>query len=201
MEITSKFYLLLYRNAYNGIMLNQTLNIKKHNDKKIRLCYIGTVSSWFDVDVLKYVLEKNNEVEIHIIGPIDINLDILKKNEKVKIYGSIKHEKLSKYVQEMDILIMNFKVNDIILSVDPVKIYEYINFNKPIICVEYQEVKRFNEYVNFYKTEQDFYENILEIKNEKFKPKYSLEKRKEFLMENTWRNRVKDILNKIEDEK
>ena len=41
---------------------------------------------------------------------------------------------------------MPFVINEIINAVDPVKIYEYINFNKDIIMCYYDEVRRFNKY-------------------------------------------------------
>ncbi len=51
----------------------------------------------------------------------------------MKFYGPIDDDKLYKNVQNFDCLIMPFKLNKLIFSVDPVKLYEYINYNKPIV--------------------------------------------------------------------
>ena len=47
---------------------------------------------------------------------------------------------------------MPFILNELIESVDPVKLYEYINFEKNIICIKYDEILRFKDFVYFYNT-------------------------------------------------
>ena len=46
-------------------------------------------------------------------------------------------------------MIMPFKLNELVKSVDPVKLYEYINYNKPIISIFYQEIKRYSQLCGF----------------------------------------------------
>ena len=99
----------------------------------------------------------------------------------------------------MDCLIMPFIVNELIEAVDPVKIYEYINFNKNIIMSKYNEVERFKNFVYFYQTLQDFDNAIEDIKKTR-RTKYSQKDRKSFLQENTWKNRIKLLLDLLETE-
>jgi sulfatase maturation enzyme AslB (radical SAM superfamily) len=93
---------------------------------------------------------------------------------------------------------MPFKINDLILSVDPVKLYEYVNFNKNIITVHYEEIERFHEFVHFYNDTEEYLSVIKELKGNNTL-KYSNEQRQKFLVENTWNKRVEQILNKLEN--
>lgn len=49
-----------------------------------------------------------------------------------------------------------FYLTDVVQSVDPVKLYEYIFLDKPIVCVRYPEIERFAPYVEFYETKDQF---------------------------------------------
>ena len=63
-----------------------------------------------------------------------MNLDL---NEKIKFYGPVEHGKLLGYVNNFDAMIMPFKLYESVIVADPVKFYEYINYNKPIISIFY----------------------------------------------------------------
>jgi len=82
-----------------------------------------------------------------------------------------------------------FEVNDIVRSVDPVKLYEYIWLGKPILCVRYPEIERFDPFVLFYRTQEE-YKQQLEAVMAKEKIKYSNEQAACFLAENNWEKRA-----------
>ena len=114
------------------------------------------------------------------------------KHDRIKCIGPVAHDDLYENVKDVDALIMPFVLNDLIMSVDPVKLYEYINFRKNIICVEYPEVKRFSEFVYFYK-DYESYANAIKEAIVSDKIKFSIEKQNEFLELNTWKVRAKTI--------
>lgn len=185
------FYLV--RNAYNGEIIELSQN-KEKNDA-FKMAYVGTISSWFDWKTIEMVLQEKKDVELHLYGPID-NTEIM-KHERVIYHGTIEHEKLFETIKDMDALIMPFLINEIIEAVDPVKLYEYINFNKNIIMCKYKEVERFDEFVYFYNNVIEFVEAIEKIRDDN-SIKYSNSQRLEFLMNNNWKNRVNQIIELME---
>ena len=92
---------------------------------------------------------------------------------------------------------MPFQDNQIIESVDPVKLYEYINFNKDILSVEYDEIERFNSFVHFYKTYENYIAQLRELMQAK-SVKYTDADRKEFLEKNSWLERVREVNSLLE---
>jgi teichuronic acid biosynthesis glycosyltransferase TuaH len=157
------------------------------------LGYIGTVSSWFDFDALISLVDAIQSIEIHIVGPIENLTYSLPQHERIKYLGSVKHIDIKTYVNKFDALIMPFKVTDLIQSVDPVKLYEYIYFNKPIISVWYQELERFSKFVDFYNNKDQLIEIVNKYLGNSAKRKYSAASREIFIKENTWASRIELI--------
>lgn len=182
------------RNGYNGEVLDNVLESETDKKEKFSLAYIGTISHWFDFDALRYSLEQLPNIEYWIIGP-QSKVSVL-EHPRIKYFGSVEHTKLYNFIKDANSLIMPFQLNDIVEAVDPVKLYEYINFNKNIISIRYDEVERFEDFVYFYNTKDEFVEAIRNIQLSDG-IKYSFDKRITFLKHNTWKSRVKQLVDLI----
>lgn len=158
------------------------------NDNTYKLCYFGTVGSWFDWDAIKCALDKNETLQMHIIGPVnDPTAQI--NHSRVIYYGAVKHEELAQLTRNMDAFIMPFVLNDIVLSVDPVKLYEYIALGKDIIVPYYKEIERFSDFVYFYSNKNDFSDVIRRVMENGHR-KYTSDQQTAFLKESTWKVRA-----------
>ena len=161
------------------------------------VCYLGTISSWMDWETLLYALKKIDKLVIHIIGPVN-KLPQNINNARIIFHGSLDHIFLRDYVKEMGCFIMPFVINDVILAVDPVKLYEYISFKKNIISSYYPDIKRFSKFVNFYSSKEEFVNQIIKLIKTNNKITYNFDEAQQFLERNTWEARVKEI-NRIID--
>lgn len=191
----------LVRNGFDGDVLDVECNERK--DGEYNLAYIGTISSWFDFDLLNEIINSIDNIKIHIVGPVKPEVaskcKSIEKNSNVLFYGSMEHESLFGFAKKMDCLMMPFIINDIILSVDPVKLYEYINFNKNILCVYYPEIERFRRFVGFYSSKEEAIDRLKEFISCQG-VRYSKEDRIDFLHENNWESRLKTIKKIMEQE-
>jgi hypothetical protein len=194
-KCSKKVYLI--RNAFGGDILPAQVFSPLKQKEIYKIGYIGTISSWFDYDAINHCIEKINNIEIHLIGPVDTGL-INNINERIHFYGPIEHQNLYNYCKGFDCLILPFKINQLIKSVDPVKLYEYINFNKPIISVYYEEIDRFSPFVYFYNDSNSLYQLLTSLINQSFPKKYTNQERQGFLETNSWDIRVKEIIHHIE---
>ena len=181
----------LVRNGYNGEIIKAIAN--QQNSSTFKLAYVGTISNWVNFDIILKSVEKFKGIEYHFLGPIECEVP---HHERIIFHGPVKHSELYDSIKDYDCLIMPFKINDLIQSVDPVKLYEYVNFNKNIITVHYKEIERFNEFVYFY-NDIDDYLSTLSLLKQNNTLKYNEEQRKEFLINNTWDKRVELILNQL----
>jgi hypothetical protein len=182
--------LLVIRNGVKLALCNDNISVEKIRNKSenLTICYFGTISEWFDWTMLEKSLADFENIEYHIIGPISGTVHI-PQNDRIIIHGPISHDDLAMSVRRYDVFFMPFSINELIEAVDPVKLYEYIYYNKNIICVYYDEISRFDTFVHFYRNYEE-YRNIIIKLIDNNTTKYTNSEREEFLENNTWRNRV-----------
>ena len=195
-QCEDKLYLI--RNAFDGKIVDETTFGEKKHHNIYKIGYVGTISSWFDFDALKFTLEKFKNIEYNLIGPIEKN--VLKYNHaRLNYLGPVNHKELFNYVKHFDCLIMPFKLSDLVKSVDPTKLYEYINYNKPIISVYYEELEYFSQFLYFYENNEDLEDIIKNLIQNGFQTKYTDFKRLEFLNNNSWNDRLSKIREHLEN--
>lgn len=189
----------IIRNAYDKELF------KKDIQKEIKLLhknitYIGTVDDWFDFNSVCSFAEKNKEYYIYIIGPVSYLLNEKKKEieEKYKniiFVGAVEHDLVPSYINESDVLIMPFILNDLIRCVDPVKVYEYLYLKKPVVSTYWEELSQFKNMMYFYDYNKNNFEEIItEALKKGFKKSKDYNK---IIIESNWENRVKQYIEKI----
>jgi glycosyltransferase involved in cell wall biosynthesis len=159
----------------------------------IEIFYIGTIAEWFDFDLILKALKKFSNIRIHLVGVSVVKLPL---HERLIFRGRIPHAELSELITEADALIMPFKITELIKSVNPVKLYEYIATNSPIITCDYEEITIFKDFVYRYKSEEEFFHLIGKLLKKELVVKAEHE-RKDFLINNTWGSRAKQIHYKL----
>lgn len=178
----------IVRNGYNG----QILPVKEapQNTDPFTISYIGTIGSWFNFEFLLKSLEEFPNLTYRIIGPADVSN--LPQAERLVYVGTVEHHKLHEAIADVQCLAMPFQLNEIVEAVDPVKLYEYINFNKNILCVKYKEIERFEPFVYFYTDYASFRDHIQRMMEDNTL-RYSQQDRQTFLSENSWTSRAEQI--------
>lgn len=187
----------LIRNAFDGKILSCNDTQPQRSDRgTFTIGYFGTIAEWFDFDAISYCLEQMPNLKFEVVGPTQNAHPI--EHERLELPGPVDHAQLPVHAKNWDCLIMPFQVTDLIKSVDPVKLYEYINFNKPIIAVEYEEIRRFEPFVHFYRSKEELADTIRSLMESTGKAKYTAEQRMQFLQESSWAARTKTIVETLE---
>ena len=177
------------RNGYSNIdMVKPASPCKK---EQYKMGYIGTISEWFDNDLITGSLKENSIIRYDLIGPVADHQTI--QDERVSYRGVIEHRKLGDHVRELDCLLMPFRISEIILYVDPVKLYEYIAWGKCIVAAWYPEIDRFKDFVYFYHDKAEYLELVTKLTKEGFPAKFTQDMQEKFLMDNSWDARVRMI--------
>ena len=164
------------------------------NKKNFILGYFGTLSEWFDFELINELLNENSDLCIMLLGPNDC---IIPNHPRVIHLGSVEHKFLYSITQLFDALIMPFKINDLIKSVDPVKLYEYIAFERPVIACRYEETEKFLPHIHLYSNLNELQKIIIKIKLNKNE---ELNDKKDFINSNSWQKRADEISEILLDE-
>lgn len=182
---------LIVRNAFDGKVIPQTSESHK-KDGTFKACYFGTIGPWFDFECIAASLRTFPNLTYKIIGPVDKGVAVL-NDSRIEYTGPVAHDELANYVFDCSCFVMPFVVDDVVLSVDPVKMYEYINYGKDIVCVGYPEVERFGGFAELYNG-SDGYCSALETVMERGGRKYTDNQRTAFLADSSWAARIEPVL-------
>lgn len=193
---TNPDHIHVIRNGFDGKIIEPEDRPK--SDDIFRIGYVGTISHWFDWPLIEASLRDFPNIEYHLIGPVTADANPV-QHPRVRYYGTVEHDRLYETVRDFDCMIMPFVLNDIVKSVDPVKLYEYINYNKNILCVRYDEVLRFEPLVYFYTHYDEYCGKLKWMIEQDGVLKYTDIKRREFLIHSSWARRAASIMEIITD--
>ena len=146
--------------------------------------YYGALAAWVDYDLLKRLAD-NEKIQLILIG-IEHD-DSLKKSglldyKNVKYFGKKPYESLAGYVHFWDVCIIPFLINDITKATSPVKLFEYMAMEKPVVSTALPECLKYTA-VKIAQNVQEFVSLVEECKDD-----CKDEKRKELLKKCAWEN-------------
>ena len=154
--------------------------------------YYGAITYWLDTEVLEGVVKNNQDKYFVFIGAVNTNnVRRLYRYRNVYFLGEVDYGELPGYLAYFSVCMIPFVLNDLILSTDPVKFYEYISSGKPVISARFPELKEYSDICYLYDSVDDFNmyldEALKEVKDLK-------KKRIEVAKRNSWDSRVNEII-------
>lgn len=124
-----------------------------------RVIYVGAIHDWFDVDLVYYCAKNLPNYSFIIIGPEQKDLSLLKKLKNVHILGSIPYAKIPAFLYNCQVGIIPFSVKDypeLVNSINPLKMYEYLACGLKVVSVEWEQIKDMSGIINLVTTKDEF---------------------------------------------
>lgn len=156
--------------------------------------FVGAVADWIDTDIIKYLAKNLPEEQVHIIGPVSVNVDELRRMSNVKLYGRQDYAKLPELLKKFKVAIAPFKINSLTLSVNPIKFYEYCSAEKITVATRLPELEAYEPYIFIADTKEEFLEKVkiaLALEDDGF-----IREVKEIGKSNSWEARA-DVISDI----
>lgn len=171
------------------------------NKRKPIIGYYGALAKWFDYKLIEQLAKEREDYEIVLIGmDYDGSYDQsnLKDYSNISYLGMIDYKDLINYSRYFDVCIVPFIKNDITDSTSPLKIFEYMALEKPIVTTNINECKNYESCL-ISKDYDEFIRNIdkalkLEVDNKEY---FNILRRE--AEENTWDNRAELIKEAIKN--
>ena len=155
------------------------------------------MAKWFDYELLKEI-DRENKYQVVLFGiKYDDSYDKsgVDQCRNIHFCGSRPYEILQNYASKMDVLTIPFLINDITKATSPVKLFEYMALNKPIVTTDMDECRKY-ESVLIGHDHQEFLKQLdraIQLKdNEAYKALLDRE-----ALENTWEEKAKSILEQL----
>lgn len=156
--------------------------------------YFGTISRWFDWDLVFALLEAFPDSRLELVGPLETPLP---DHPRVLHMGVLTHAELPAFAARCQVLLMPFKINRLVESVDPVKLYEYIALGVPALAPRYGESERFVPFIGLYDDVADAVVQLQAIFDGPA-PRSCRAAARTFLANNTWEVRGTQLLQELQ---
>jgi glycosyltransferase involved in cell wall biosynthesis len=123
--------------------------------------FIGAIYEWIDFDLICQIAETHPEYSVLLVGPVKFGQAQMEKYSNIIMVGTKPYETLPTYLSNMDVCLIPFKLNDVTLSSNPIKMYEYLAAGKPVVSTPLPEVQQnASEIVYIGKNNEDFIKKV-----------------------------------------
>ena len=126
-----------------------------------------------------------------LIGPVLDDVGGLEGLPNVRFLGQKPYAELPGYLRQFAVCALPFRMNRLIRSVDPVKVYEYLSQGKPVVSTPLPELSVLSELLYFAGSSQEFASQIDRALGEH--DDSLRRKRIAFASRNTWAARVEAL--------
>ena len=170
-------------------------DIPLHSNKPI-ITYIGAWAPWVDQDLVAKIALNFPKALILIIGP-EFGAKVNFPLNNIKYLGIKPYHSLGYYLSRSNVGIIPFKINQITMATNPVKMYEYLAAGLPVVSTNLPETKNI-PYVYSAENTEAFLQQIEHVLNPNFKIDQT--ELKNWLSKNTWNYRYQEISSILSEE-
>lgn len=155
------------------------------------LGYVGAISAWFDFDAVVELLAAEEKLSLRLWGPCDAEIPV---HDRIHYMGILPHGAAIQAMQSCSVLLLPFKVTDLIKAVDPVKVYEYIATGRPVVACDYPQLEHFGDLISRYSCVSEL---IARVQMSVNLPTRSESTTGGFIASNSWTIRAEKMLDGI----
>ena len=109
--------------------------------------FFGLIHEWIDLDLLDHVISRNPSINFVFIGECSVDVQPLIAYKNAHFLGQKKYTDLLAYARHFDVGLIPFKVNELTVNVNPIKLKEYLALGIPVVSVDLPEISYYKETV------------------------------------------------------
>jgi glycosyltransferase involved in cell wall biosynthesis len=163
----------------------------------ITLGYFGHLTdAWFDWDLLTECARRQPDWRIHLIG-YGGGWRTTRLPENVTYIGKLPRSALAAYAAGWDVAIIPFRSGEVAAAADPIKTYEYLAFDLPVVGTGVCPPVGAEDLVRIAGNAESF---VRDVATAAASRRQQTGERQEFATANTWERRVDAILRILESD-
>lgn len=152
--------------------------------------YFGAIWGWFDMRLVIAAARFYPDWDFVLVGStVDCDREEADKVSNVHFFGEVPYESLPGWLHSFDVCMIPFKITELTLHTNPVKLYEYLSAGKPIVATPLPELSMVSEYLHLADSEEAFVQRLSEAMGESRDPALA-RRRAEWAQQHTWANRA-----------
>jgi glycosyltransferase involved in cell wall biosynthesis len=103
--------------------------------------FFGLIADWVDLELIAHVAEQFPEGSVVMLGKATTDLAAVERLPNVHALGRKTYESLPAYCKGFDVALMPFRINELTLNANPLKVREYLAAGLPVVSTAIPEVE------------------------------------------------------------
>ncbi|MBI4603103.1 MAG: glycosyltransferase [Planctomycetes bacterium] len=169
--------------------------------------YVGGITDKLDLELLESIARRQEESgrgSLVLVGPVNVGpgeaaerIARLRSSRAVRLTGPRDAWEIPAFVRSFDVCLIPYRTGDQTRSIDPLKLYEYLAFGKPVVSADIPSLGPFLEVIRTARDREGFLRALDEAAAER--DEALAERRRALAAENTWEHRAEQISRAIEE--
>lgn len=109
--------------------------------------YVGAIDAWFDAAALAEAARANPDLQFVLAGRVENPAIRELRLPNVELLGEVAYEQLPPLFARFDVGLIPFLCNELTMSTNPIKLYEYFSCGLPVVSAPLPEVAAFDDLV------------------------------------------------------
>lgn len=190
-----------FKNIDNSFEFDEDFK-KVLEEKKPIIGYYGALASWFDYDLMKELARKRADYNIVFFGikyDDSIEKAKLEQYENIHYLGARNYKVLKNYANKFTVCTIPFLINSITEATSPVKLFEYMALEKPIVTTDMKECRKYKSVLVAKNHEEyiEFIDKAIEMNRKQNENKKYFELLDKEARENDWMKKTEEIIKLI----
>jgi glycosyltransferase involved in cell wall biosynthesis len=110
--------------------------------------FFGLIAEWIDLALVAELARRRPEWIFVMIGKATVDLALLRGLPNVRLIGQKPYRSLPAYCRAFSVGIIPFRIDELTLKVNPLKLREYLAAGLPVVSSDLPEVRKFGERVH-----------------------------------------------------
>ena len=102
----------------------------------------GLIADWVDLQLIRHVADAFSGGTVVLVGSSATDMSALDGAKNIRFLGRKPYADLPRYAKAFDVALMPFKVNELTLAANPLKVREYLGAGLPVVSTDIPEVAR-----------------------------------------------------------
>jgi glycosyltransferase involved in cell wall biosynthesis len=103
--------------------------------------FFGLIADWVDLELIAAVAKRFPNGSVVMVGKSTTDTRVLEQEPNVHLLGRKTYESLPGYCKGFDVALMPFRINELTLNANPLKVREYLAAGLPVVSTAIPEVE------------------------------------------------------------
>ncbi len=198
--------MLLVRNAVDDVTLAEAdrpgpLPVELAGAAGPIFGYIGGITEKLDLELLEAIaadLAARRGGTLALVGPVNVGageaaarIARLRQHPRVVFTGQRPAAEVPSFLRGFDVGLIPYRLGEQARAIDPLKLYEYLAFGKPVVGVDIASLRPFADVVRVARSSEDFLGHLRLAAEER--DEALVARRRAHAASNTWEQRAEQI--------